>query len=274
MLAAGSGKTTMFAAVLFLATAAAQEPGVPTVVEYTLVERIEMTPEQGNAVSLIMALGTAAGRCADRLSPETRQAFDERLGIVENPPPGANGPNLADVAFLQAYSRAAAASPPRLTNTQCSAELTDRRLLVEGRRPDIDSLISLSGLETSRPWERVAQDAVDAGAAPRERAALADPAGLRSSGVRPVPPQWAAAPRVSFPAKARGAMKEGSAQIECIVTTGGRARDCRLISESAEGYGFGQEALAAEGSYRFRPSTVGGEPVEARGRFTIRFREP
>jgi TonB family protein len=263
----------MIAAALLLSLAVLQEPQAQTVVEYTVVERIEMTPEQGQAVSLIMALGATVGRCADRLPLETRRAFDDQFQIVENPAPGTNGPNLADVAFLQAYRRAAADSPRRMTNSECSAELTDGRLLIEGHRSDIDSLITMSDLETSRPWERIAQDAVNAGAAPRERAALARPAELRSSGARPIPPQWAAAPRVSFPAKARGAMMDGSARIECIVTTSGRARDCRLISESAEGYGFGQEALAAEASYRFRPSTVAGEPVEARGTFTIRFRD-
>lgn len=262
----------MIVAALLLSLIVLQDPQAQTVVEYTVVERIEMTPEQGQAVSLIMALGATVGRCADRLPLETRQVFDDRSQIVENPAPGTSGPNLADVAFLQAYRRAAVDSPRRMTNNECSAELSDGRLLIEGHRSDIESLITMSGLETSRPWERIAQDAVNSGAAPRRRAALANPAEPRTFGARQIAPQWAAAPRVSFPAKARGAMMDGSARIDCIVTTSGRARDCRVISESVEGYGFGQEALAAEGSYRFRPSTVGGEPVEARGTFTIRFR--
>jgi|GEM_PF-5026115 len=262
----------MFLASLLLSLVVLQDPQARTVVEYTVFEPIEMTPEQEHAVSLVMTLGATAGRCADGLPAETRQLFDGGYQNVENPEPGTSRPNLADLAFLQAYGRAAAGSSRQMTNSECAAELTDGRLLIEGHRSDIDSLVTMPGLETNRPWERIAQDAVSSGAAPRRRAALANPAVPRAFGAQQTAPQWAATPRVSFPAKARGAMTDGSARIDCIVTTRGRARDCRVISESVEGYGFGQEALAAEGSFRFRPSTVGGEPVEARGTFTIRFR--
>jgi TonB family protein len=264
----------MIIAALVFGLVGLQEPSEQTVVDYTVLERIQLTAEQTEAVSLLMALGSAVGRCADRLPVQTRQALEAGIQSTVSGGPDGRYPSLADVAFLQAYGNAAAGPSPQLTDTQCAAELADRRLLIEGSQTAVDALIARSELETRRPWRLIAQEVVDAGAPPRQRPALADPAGLRAAGGSPTPPQWAAPPSVRFPVKARGAMKTGSAVIECIVTTRGRARDCRLVSESAGGYGFGEEALAAEASYRFRPSTVAGQPLESRSTFTIRFSQP
>ena len=254
--------------VMMLAMAAViQDPVVETV-----VERIELTDEQTAAGTALFRLGRTAGVCAAHLPPETRAAFDAGLAVARSEPPVIPGPALADVVFLDGYG-AGLARGSGLPADRCAAELIDGRLLIEGQAGGVEGLIELSGLPSDRPWARLGQAAVDGGAQPRSRPALVRPETVRRGAVR-TSPQWAQTPRVAFPSRARGAGREGWASIECIVTTTGRARDCRLIGESAPGFGFGEAALAAEDEYRFRPGTIDGQPAEARGTFRIHFRRP
>lgn len=253
--------------VMLAMAAVIQDPVVQTV-----VERIEFTAEQAEAGAALFRHGRTAGTCAAHLPPETRAAFDAGLAVVRSDPPVMPGPALADSIFLEGYG-AGLAGGSEMPADRCAAELIDGRLVIEGQAVGVDGLIELSGLSSDRPWARLGQAAVDGGAQPRNRPALVRPANVSPGAVR-TSPQWAESPRVAFPSKARGAGREGWASIECIVTTTGRARDCRLVGESAADFGFGEAALAAENEYRFRPGTLDGQPVEARSTFRIQFRRP
>lgn len=260
----------MFLAALALA-AVLQDPAPVTV-----IERIEMTPEQSAALSVLSNAGREAGECDAFLPDETRTAF--RGGAARTPRSAADIPegtplSLADMVFYSQFGNALG-SPraARATAGLCAGRLADARLLIEAQKPVIETLIALSPSETERPWDRIGQAAVDSGAQARSRPVLAPPAGGRAPGAVQTAPAWAEAPRVAIPAAAREARRAGWARIECVVTVEGRARDCRLVAESAEGFGFGTAALAAEDRYRFRPSTLDGQPVEARGTFTVQFR--
>lgn len=48
-----------------------------------------------------------------------------------------------------------------------------------------------------------------------------------------------------FPAEARRAQVEGRVQVDCTVADGGRLRDCTVVSETPEGYGFGENTIKA-----------------------------
>lgn len=82
----------MFLASLLLSLVVLEDPQARTVVEYTVVEPIEMTPEQEHAVSLVMTLGATVGRCADGLPLETRQLFDGGYQNVETTSPAPAAP--------------------------------------------------------------------------------------------------------------------------------------------------------------------------------------
>jgi len=260
----------MFLAALALA-AVLQDPEPVTV-----VERIEMTPEQSAALSVLSNAGREAGQCDAFLPDETRTAFRGGLARVPRSPadiPGGPPLSLPDVVFYSQFGHSLE-SPlaRRATAAQCEGRLADARLLIEAQKPVIETLITLAPSETDRPWDRIGQAAVDSGAQARSRPVLAPPPGGRAPGAVQTAPAWAEAPRVPMPAAAREARRAGWARIECVVTAEGRARDCRLVAESAEGFGFGEAAMRAENSYRFRPSTLDGRPVEARGTFTVQFR--
>ena len=61
------------------------------------------------------------------------------------------------------------------------------------------------------------------------------------------------------PARARSTRTYGDVSLRCQVRLDTRVENCRVVSESPTGYGFGDAARAvAETEYRFRPATVDG----------------
>lgn len=64
-----------------------------------------------------------------------------------------------------------------------------------------------------------------------------------------------------YPERAQRAGVEGHALIECVVTIGGRAEACRILSESPGGYGFGDSTVKLAERFRLTPKTVNGKPV-------------
>jgi TonB family protein len=76
-----------------------------------------------------------------------------------------------------------------------------------------------------------------------------------------------------FPAAAMRAGKEGRAWIECSVATTGRMRDCVIIREEPEGYGFGAAALATASFFRMKPAEAEGMAIDgARVQIPVGFR--
>eukprot|EP01030_Chromulinospumella_sphaerica_P009243 gene9243-9053_t len=65
-----------------------------------------------------------------------------------------------------------------------------------------------------------------------------------------------------WPAKAAKKGVGGRAVISCTVNVTGTLRDCKVVSETPEGLGFGPAALMLAGAFQMRPETVDGIPVE------------
>lgn len=95
--------------------------------------------------------------------------------------------------------------------------------------------------------------------------------GPGSSGVAvgPVGPPLAA-PRptyrapVEFPRRAQIAEREGVAVVEVLIAAGGTVTDARVISETPEGYGFGQAALNSVSQWHFETAEPGVYRVTVR----------
>lgn len=99
-------------------------------------------------------------------------------------------------------------------------------------------------------------------------AAAADPADT--------PPAWLRQPSATditaaFPSNPEAQIRGGTATVGCIVAVSGAVRDCRVISETPPGLGFGGAALALTPQFIFRPATHGGQPVEAAVNVPIHF---
>lgn len=63
----------------------------------------------------------------------------------------------------------------------------------------------------------------------------------------------------------------GEAVLRCRGTIDGRARDCRVASETPSGEGFGRAGLSLARYFRFRPLMLNGRAVEATLRIPIDF---
>lgn len=71
------------------------------------------------------------------------------------------------------------------------------------------------------------------------------------------------------------AQTKGHASINCRVGADGRLSDCRVVSETPPGRGFGQAALRMAGRIRINPRTRSGRPTAgARVTIPIPFRGP
>ncbi len=64
-----------------------------------------------------------------------------------------------------------------------------------------------------------------------------------------------------YPRAALSARQGGRGVITCVVRLDTRLDNCRLVSETPPGQGFGQAALAAADEFRFQPPTRDGRPV-------------
>lgn len=86
------------------------------------------------------------------------------------------------------------------------------------------------------------------------------------------PVTWRVRPRPEYPEEAlRANIEAATVVLVCRAATSGRAEDCRAVSETPTGHGFGRAALAAMDDVRLEPAERDGIPVERPFRFTIRF---
>jgi TonB family protein len=67
-----------------------------------------------------------------------------------------------------------------------------------------------------------------------------------------------------YPARAARQDLNGRARIKCVVAADGRLADCRVLSESPPGEGFGAAAIALSGKFRLLPpeGPAGSAPPE------------
>ena len=63
----------------------------------------------------------------------------------------------------------------------------------------------------------------------------------------------------------------GRVRLECEVRTDGRLEDCRILSETPEGAGFGAAALSGASRARVPPNRRGGRAVNERVTFDMTF---
>jgi protein TonB len=80
-------------------------------------------------------------------------------------------------------------------------------------------------------------------------------------------PDWARIPSASqisrlYPKRAAREKVQGRVVLRCQVTKAGALTECRVLSETPEGYGFGDAALKLSKMFVMRPKTVDGAPVD------------
>ena len=113
-------------------------------------------------------------------------------------------------------------------------------------------------------------------AGPAEAAAPAPGVGATQDSARPsdiTRVTWAQHPTPTYPAvAAANGIDSGMAALSCAIEADGRASGCTVLTESPEGAGFGEEALASMERARFSPALMETATPGARARFTIRFR--
>lgn len=259
--------------VLWLAVAALQQTPL---IEVTREERIELTADQRRVFEAVSRFGSNVGRCRRHMPQDQIAAFE--ADAPSAPPPGQpGGPSILDQIFSMSYQQGARSADARtVRRDRCDVMVEDAGAILVDAEAWIPAVEADMPPVSARPWAGfVPASARAPGRAPRALEPLREPAAperaMRPNAVSTAP-SWAETPRLAMPAAARNLLSEGAAHIECIVTVEGRARACQLLRESVEGMGLGAAALAAQDTYRFRPRTIDGEPVEARAAFTIRFR--
>lgn len=83
-------------------------------------------------------------------------------------------------------------------------------------------------------------------------------------------PRWLQRPRnlaAYYPARAIERNIEGAVRLDCVVRVTGLL-DCAVISETPQGWGFGEAALRMARAHRMAPATRDGTAVE--GRYVMR----
>lgn len=66
--------------------------------------------------------------------------------------------------------------------------------------------------------------------------------------------------RANHPPRARS--RYGRVELSCVIRLDNRLDDCRVVSETPPGLGFGAAGLQVAGVFRFQPPTENGRPVE------------
>ncbi|MFN4288841.1 MAG: energy transducer TonB [Brevundimonas sp.] len=64
-----------------------------------------------------------------------------------------------------------------------------------------------------------------------------------------------------YPPLAMAEDVQGVGIVECWVSEAGRFEDCRVVSESPEGYGFGEATIRLVSRYELEPARLDGVPV-------------
>lgn len=85
-------------------------------------------------------------------------------------------------------------------------------------------------------------------------------------------PRWQRVPSAEFPEQALAAgVPEGAVQLICEAEVSGRLSQCRILSETPTGYGFGANAVQAAEAARIHPRQVDGVAVRSTTKFTVRY---
>jgi len=74
-----------------------------------------------------------------------------------------------------------------------------------------------------------------------------------------------------YPAEAAKQHIGGRVMLNCMIDIQGEATSCAIVSETPQGYGFGDAALALAPKLVFKPGTRDGEPIALAVRIPISF---
>jgi TonB family protein len=77
-----------------------------------------------------------------------------------------------------------------------------------------------------------------------------------------------------FPDTAMRQEVGGTATVSCTAEVDGKLTGCQMVSESPEGFGFGEATVRASRLYRFIPAVMNGEFVSSQVRLPIRWSLP
>lgn len=115
-----------------------------------------------------------------------------------------------------------------------------------------------------------------AGATPVETPAPLEPVRAAQDAAPPAEisrVSWTQHPAPTYPAvAAANGVSSGTVTLSCMVEADGRPSGCTVLSETPEGQGFGEAALASMERARFSPAMLATATPGAKARFTIRFR--
>ncbi|NJC40213.1 TonB family protein [Brevundimonas alba] len=86
-------------------------------------------------------------------------------------------------------------------------------------------------------------------------------------------PAWVRPPAPLYPALAQSrGIEQGDVRLRCEALASGDLGACEILSETPQGAGFGEAALAATRRARVRPYSIDGLPMDSKMVFTVRFR--
>jgi TonB family protein len=220
------------------------------------------------ARSLVEALRAASSHTSPALTFTSRRRTYamRRVKAILSPAPtsGVSGRTLA-VGLGVALAAVGGASSLALAE--------NREVVIVPVAADVVEASTAPGTLAAPTVAAITPDLTPAPAAPSPR--------IASSPIRPAEgtstitnPSWTRPPTpTTYPAAAMDqGVSSGSAEVSCAVLADGRVSDCGVVSETPEGAGFGQAAVAAAAEARLSPRTVDSVPVGGTVRFTIRFR--
>jgi len=96
---------------------------------------------------------------------------------------------------------------------------------------------------------------------------------LDRNGVAVQSPRWVRRPQPIYPSQAlRQGIEEGAVSLRCEGMAEGVLGACEVLSESPEGAGFAEAALAGTRHARLAPQQLDGTSVDSTVVFTVRFR--
>jgi TonB family protein len=122
-----------------------------------------------------------------------------------------------------------------------------------------------------------------ASAGPLTNAAASPPAGADPATAQDLPlegevtsPNWRSLPSGDDMAKEYPKLAEvmnlsGEAVIKCVTDTEGRLQDCKVLSESPSGFGFGPAAMRLSAYFSMKPALLDGQPIKSTVTIPIRF---
>jgi len=76
----------------------------------------------------------------------------------------------------------------------------------------------------------------------------------------------------NMPDRAARGFKEGLVDLAFLLKTDGTVANIRIIQETPEGYGFGDEAQRVFRNWRFQPRLVSGKPVDTEAVYRLLFK--